>query len=107
MSDAAQPYSFSLGTFAEPSTFNLLIDITEAEYESIHEAFVAVARLSASFDYKLVARNFVDLEHPPVRHDHDISRATVCLTGSPAARRVIHGLNGELAHIYAAIPRPH
>jgi hypothetical protein len=30
MSDAAQPYSFSLGAFAEPSTFNLLINITRS-----------------------------------------------------------------------------
>jgi hypothetical protein len=62
MSDAAQPYSFSLGTFSEPSTFNLLIDITAAEYDEMHEAFTAVAGLSPSFDYKLIARNFVDLE---------------------------------------------
>ena len=61
MNDAAQSYSFSLGTYREPSTYNLLIDITEA----------------------------------------------VCDTGSPAARRDINGLNGELAYINAAIPRPY
>jgi len=63
MNDAAQPYSFSLGTYREPSTFNLGIDITEAEYEAITHAFAAVAGLQASFDYKLVERNFVDLEN--------------------------------------------
>jgi hypothetical protein len=63
MNDAAHPYSFSLGTYREPSTFNLLIDITEAEYEAIRHAFAAVAGLQASFDYKLVERNFVDLEN--------------------------------------------
>jgi hypothetical protein len=62
MSDAAQPYSFSLGTFGEPPSINLLIDITAAEYEAINEAFLAVAWLSGSFDYKLVERNFLSLE---------------------------------------------
>ncbi len=62
MSDAVEPYSFSLGTFDEPPSVNLLIDITAAEYEAIDGALAAFAGLSASFDYKLVERNFLDLE---------------------------------------------
>jgi hypothetical protein len=62
MSSAAQPYSFSLGTFGEPPSINLLIDITAAEYKELDEAVMAVAGLSPSFDYKLVERNFVSLE---------------------------------------------
>jgi hypothetical protein len=62
MNDAAQPYSFSLGTFGNPPSINLLIDITAAEYEAIDEALAAVARLGPSFDYQLVERNFLDLE---------------------------------------------
>jgi hypothetical protein len=62
MNDAAQPYSFSLGTFDNPPSVNLLIDITAGEYEAIDEALAAVARLGPSFDYNLIERNFLDLE---------------------------------------------
>ncbi len=62
MSDTAQPYSFSLGAYDEPPSVKLLVDITASEYEAIVEALSTIAMLSTSFDYKLVERNFVDLE---------------------------------------------
>jgi hypothetical protein len=62
MNDVVQPYSFSLGTLGEPPSIHLLIDIEAAEYEAIDEALAAVAGLSPPFDYKLVERNFLDLE---------------------------------------------
>jgi hypothetical protein len=62
MSGATESYQYSLGTIGEPLTYNLLVEITEAEYEEIDSGIVAIARLSTPFDYKLVERNFLDLE---------------------------------------------
>jgi hypothetical protein len=67
MSNATDTYNYSLGTFeqqsAGESTVHLAVEITAEEYEVIHRAAASFAALGASFDYKLVERNFLDLQN--------------------------------------------
>ena len=67
MSNVTDPYNYSLGTFERKSPGESVIrlvadDITAQEYEEIYRACTSIAALGASFDYKLVERNFLDLQ---------------------------------------------
>lgn len=54
-------FGYSLGTLDYPN-FNLLVDISAEEYESIENALASVVRLKTPFAYKLVERNFLDFK---------------------------------------------
>jgi len=67
MSNVTDPYNYSLGTFEQKSPGESVIhlvadDITAQEYEEIYRAATSIAALGTSFDYKLVERNFLDLQ---------------------------------------------
>ena len=62
MTDDSEDYKYSLGTYGDPPSFNLLIEITADEYDEFVEAIGAVTRLRTTFDYMLVERNFLDLQ---------------------------------------------
>ena len=53
---------YSLGTIGTPTSFNLVDEITPGEYESLNAAIAAIDRLTASFPYKLVERNYMDVQ---------------------------------------------
>lgn len=52
----------ALGTYEAPGHFHLTIEIDDADYRSIEDALGAVGRLQTPLGYKLVERNFLDLE---------------------------------------------
>lgn len=53
---------YSLGVIGTPTRFDLMDEISADEYERLSEAIAAISRLSAGFHYKLVERNYLDLE---------------------------------------------
>lgn len=60
MSDAEVRYS--LGVVGVPTSFRLLDEISADEYERLSDAITSITRLNAGFHYKLVERNYLDLE---------------------------------------------
>jgi hypothetical protein len=62
MTDDSEDYKYSLGTYGDSPSFNLLIEITADEYDEFADAIGAVTRLRTTFDYMLVERNFLDLQ---------------------------------------------
>lgn len=57
---AEQP-RYSLGVVGMPASINLVHDIPAKEYQELDAAVRAIRRLNASFHFKLVERNYLDL----------------------------------------------
>lgn len=53
---------YSLGVVGVPTSFHLVDDISAEEYQRLSDAITTLTRLDAGFHYKLVERNYLDLE---------------------------------------------
>lgn len=53
---------YALGAFSSPATYSILEEISPEDYQHLGEAVRSVMRLNAGFHYKLVERNYVDLQ---------------------------------------------
>src|SRR2546423_1663063 len=86
--EAPSRVGYSLGTYGDPPSINLLIEIDEDEFRSVRRSLAAISRLETPFSFKLVERNLLDL-----KSIHQF--ATIVLSLGRTFARTDHRMLGE------------